>query len=1337
MKLGIEMTHNKNKDIEKINCQLDVVGNKLWIIAKESSENLSDTLTVKGIENPLTIQWHDNKNDFLKALVSGFNLIKNGTFGNGKQKSISGWDIDVKEPASAQVDLSEEWHLKGGHTAFLVAPTAAERPRFLAKHKILVIDDGSVDHRFSGFFATHRAGGSIRIDFYDKSDNKLGGEIINIPFDPQYSGGQSLASYAYIESVFTPVEEAQYMRLNIELGKQEDFSEPDACLFFTELYLGQNNEGVSNEFILCSESIDRLAEKLFGGVWAKFGHVQLPIVKELSTLSISYIDSTYKIALKNELRPLNLKEEQQLKEVDLEFYLALYPDLRELGIINQLQASVHYFKYGEKEARIPSLEKWGEKNHLEDDFLNGSIFKNAIKFSYSNSNKNEFKDVLDVLSGKAYLPIKLAETDKNNGLIYTKLAKNCFIKGEAEKGRTLLQIALSFNKCAHVLELIGNTYFDEKNYSIAISYYNESLLLNSNSYWVIVNRKDAYLKIYNINEAFISLTEAIENNGQHSKIIDDLDSVVERLWADRQSEINADAIMNKRDNRDQIIQSNIALAEKIYNSYSKISGVTSLPELGHINTSRILIVGDYHIPQCIRYRIDQKVEQLELLGKEVTTIDWTKLPESTNELATHDIVIFYRVPNTPQVLKAIAQTNAAGKLSIYEIDDLLFDKSYPPPIESYGGYVDLNTYQELMKGMGMFNATARLCRIGIASTRPLAKHLETLVIEKQCWIHRNGLDANNAIQQIDKSHKKTIDIFYGSGTQAHNSDFLELALPAIEKILIQNENVRLIVMGYLKLPTAFISQYKSQLKQMPPVKDVQDYWAFLEQADINIAVLHDDKINASKSELKWFEAACFGIPSIVSDTQNYRDVIQQGEDGYIASTTDDWYKHLKQLIKSPEKRVAMGLNAMQRVQDEYSLEMLGTQLVDNISNYVFEHTPKLKKRKKLVIVNVFFAPQSIGGATRVVEDNFDALLEQYSEEYDICVFTADAECRDSHHLSVYNYKGVRVYRATTLWREHMDWQPKDEKMYDIFTEFLNNEAPDLVHFHCVQRLTASIVEATRDKEIPYLVTAHDAWWISDYQFLVDSDDKVYPEGHPDLFEPIKLPTNISLGESINRRKYLKSLLHDAKQVLTVSEAFANIYRKNEIINIAVTKNGISSKIPWQAKNTSDTEKVVCAHIGGMSAHKGYDLLKKAVMISQPENLAFLIVDHSQEQGYEQSEQWGNVPVTFIGKTKQNEIVKLYQKIDVLFSPSIWPESFGLVTREAAACGCWVVASHLGGIGEDVTEGENGFVIEPSLKGLDTVLVEIEKSPEKFKKAVEIYKLTSVEEQVKEVVGYYE
>ncbi|WP_202903930.1 glycosyltransferase [Halomonas huangheensis] len=1042
--------------------------------------------------------------------------------------------------------------------------------------------------------------------------------------------------------------------------------------------------------------------------------------------------------------------------MDPEFYLCLYPDLKLNGVRTLEAAEHHYREYGEKEGRYPSLRMWAARNLLPFEVLPHQFsLRDVLRRCAAKGVEIEPEGVLRTLRGTEVSALALGATPEATHAAYLRLGQHYMGCQQRREGRALLEASLLFTPNPQALELLGNSYLDEGHYGIALTYYNAALELPKSPKWLFFNRANCLLALQRHTEALLTLSEGIAVNPTFRQQHDKLEEVAEQCWQATQAALMGWVDANERE---KLVAAAKQFATTLYRAYLPMFGgpgperdlrgqgnpsLLELPPLGKINTDRILIVGDYHVAQCERYRINQKIEQLEAVGKQATAIDWTELEQHSNALALHDIVIFYRVPAVPKVIKAIAQVNATGKLGLYEIDDLIFDPAYPPGIESYGGYVSLETYRGLTRGMALFNAAASLCRQGIASTEPLRKYLAKLVRDGQCLVHRNGLDHLNQFRPQPERQKDTIDIFYGSGTQAHNSDFIDLALPAVERILEHNPKARLVVVGYLRLPKAFLNRFGDQFKQLPPVKSVQGYWSLLEQADINIAVLHDDEINACKSELKWFEAACFALPSVVSDTANYRDVIRHGEDAYIAATTSDWYTALSELVGSPTKRRAIGQAAMQRVKDEYSLETLGSHLVSQLeASALPSHASstttaaETRTRRKIALVNVFFPPQSIGGATRVLADNFKALRKHYGEDIDICVFTADVECRTPHEMMVYNHDGVRVYRATTLWREHMDWHPKDPEMYNLFGEFLELEKPDLIHFHCVQRLTASIVEAARDSQIPYLVTVHDAWWISDFQFLVDHNGKVYPDGHPDPYQNIELPPNIDLAASIERRRDLKSLLGSAQEVLTVSEAFAAIYRKNGIHNIRVIRNGISDDMPWAPKDTSYTDKVVGGHIGGMSEHKGYQLLKQSVMATQPDNMEFLIVDHSREDGYVSHEHWGKVPVTFIGRVSQDKIVDLYRRIDVLFAPSTWPESYGLVTREAAACGCWVVASNMGGIGEDVQDGVGGYVIEPDQPALEGVIRKVNSSVRAYKAPVPIQNISFAKTQTDTLASEY-
>jgi glycosyltransferase involved in cell wall biosynthesis len=98
--------------------------------------------------------------------------------------------------------------------------------------------------------------------------------------------------------------------------------------------------------------------------------------------------------------------------------------------------------------------------------------------------------------------------------------------------------------------------------------------------------------------------------------------------------------------------------------------------------------------------------------------------------------------------------------------------------------------------------------------------------------------------------------------------------------------------------------------------------------------------------------------------------------------------------------------------------------------------------------------------------------------------------------------------------------------------------------------------------------------------------------------------------------------------------------------------------------------------------------------------------------------WGNTPVVLHAAFSQDRVADLYASLDVLLAPSIWPESFGLVVREALTQGLWVVASDRGALSQDISPGVNGFIIDvsdsreltQSLKALDADVTRFQAPP---------------------------
>ena len=68
-------------------------------------------------------------------------------------------------------------------------------------------------------------------------------------------------------------------------------------------------------------------------------------------------------------------------------------------------------------------------------------------------------------------------------------------------------------------------------------------------------------------------------------------------------------------------------------------------------------------------------------------------------------------------------------------------------------------------------------------------------------------------------------------------------------------------------------------------------------------------------------------------------------------------------------------------------------------------------------------------------------------------------------------------------------------------------------------------------------------------------------------------------------------------------------------------------------------------------------------------------------------------IRFCGVFPNEQIGKIFAKLDVLVVPSIWYENTPLVIYSAQEAGCPVIASNLGGMAEVVEHEKNGLLFE--------------------------------------------
>lgn len=95
--------------------------------------------------------------------------------------------------------------------------------------------------------------------------------------------------------------------------------------------------------------------------------------------------------------------------------------------------------------------------------------------------------------------------------------------------------------------------------------------------------------------------------------------------------------------------------------------------------------------------------------------------------------------------------------------------------------------------------------------------------------------------------------------------------------------------------------------------------ALAQKANIAIAPVEDIPYNHCKSSIKFFEYSAMGMPGVYSRVTPYSTVVEEGVNGFTASTIDEWITALSQLIENPQLRGSMALAAQETVRRDWLL----------------------------------------------------------------------------------------------------------------------------------------------------------------------------------------------------------------------------------------------------------------------------------------------------------------------------------------------------------------------------------------------------------------------------------
>ena len=236
---------------------------------------------------------------------------------------------------------------------------------------------------------------------------------------------------------------------------------------------------------------------------------------------------------------------------------------------------------------------------------------------------------------------------------------------------------------------------------------------------------------------------------------------------------------------------------------------------------------------------------------------------------------------------------ARSKPVVFDFDDAIFH-TYKSPSNGYLSYLKFP------------GKTAEICRLSthvMAGNEYLAEYARRY--NSKVTIVPTTIDTVK-YKVVQKQSRDTVTIGWsGSFSTIQHLDTVRDILTELAK----TEEFRLRVIG---APVYKIPGVDLEAMQWRSASEIEDLAAI----DIGIMPLPDDDWSKGKCGLKALQYMALGIPTICSPVGVNSTIIDDGVNGYLADTPEEWLAKLKILIHSPKLRQNIGLAGRATVEHE-------------------------------------------------------------------------------------------------------------------------------------------------------------------------------------------------------------------------------------------------------------------------------------------------------------------------------------------------------------------------------------------------------------------------------------
>ncbi len=203
------------------------------------------------------------------------------------------------------------------------------------------------------------------------------------------------------------------------------------------------------------------------------------------------------------------------------------------------------------------------------------------------------------------------------------------------------------------------------------------------------------------------------------------------------------------------------------------------------------------------------------------------------------------------------------------------------------------------------------------STEPLAASLRK-VTRRPIRVQPNCVDTSLFVKRRTRSEDGRFR-FLISGTSTHARDWTLIERPLRECLDAHRGRVEAVFFG--NAPSSLAAD--PRVRYVPFESAYRGYAEQLAKLSVDAALvpLEDSAFNRCKSNIKWLEYSCLGIPGAYSDVGPYRASIAHGKTGLLVGNSEEsWFNAMLALVSEPHETAAMAERARQQVLTEFAID---------------------------------------------------------------------------------------------------------------------------------------------------------------------------------------------------------------------------------------------------------------------------------------------------------------------------------------------------------------------------------------------------------------------------------